>query len=318
MFDFSADRLQQYSRAVSHQRLRWPTLDTKGIEVFLRRDDLASTHYSGNKFYKLFFNLNAVYMANNPAVVSFGGAYSNHIHALAAMGQHYDFSTVGIIRGHSPKVLSPTLVDAQKMGMRLLFLSKNLYKNKNIDTFIPLLDETYGDYYVLPEGGENEQGVLGCRYIGQAIEHAFTGDFTVCCAVGTGTTMAGIISGLSSHHPCLGFSALKGEDTLSPKVRQWLASMNCDHQRWQIMTQFHHGGYAKTTPELLSFMATIEQDNNLLLEPVYSAKMLWGVEQLALEGYWPRGTRLVLVHGGGVQGRRGFSLPTTLPIKISV
>lgn len=314
---FSSQKLSQYAQSVAYQRLVWPLLDQKKITVYLRRDDLASDRYPGNKFYKLFYNLQALLSGGVSAerahtVVSFGGAYSNHIHALAQMGQAYHLATVGIIRGHRPQTLSPTLQDAESCGMRLLFLDRQHYKNKDLSPLVADLAE-YGDYYLLPEGGENLEGVKGCRAIGEAIAQSFAGDYTVCTAVGTGTTLAGIIAGLPENQSCLGFSVLKGEDQLSPKVEYWLNQLDLNpqgqkRQAWRIVTGHHHGGYAKTSPELLQFMATLEADNQLLLEPVYSAKMLWGIEQLALADYWPEGSTIVAVHGGGLQGRRGFSL----------
>lgn len=311
LFDFSSRSLADYADRVNHQRLCWPALDDKGLAVYLRRDDIASEHYPGNKFYKLFYNIRSILEAGHKTVVSFGGAYSNHIHALAAMGEQYGLSTVGIIRGYppkSPEKLSPTLQDAQACGMRLLFLNKQDYQCKNISTFEALLNTEYGHYYLLPEGGENLLGVKGCQAIGQSISEHFTGDYTVCCAVGTGTTLSGIISGLPENMPVIGFSALKGEDSLSSTVSQWLDKVDCQHVNWQVINDYHHGGYAKVNPQLLQFMAELEEANGLQLEPVYNAKMLWGIEQLALQGYWPAGSRIVVVHGGGVQGRRGFGL----------
>ncbi len=314
MIDFSPKKLTEYARQVKHQRLCWPELDRRNIQAFLRRDDLASSHYPGNKFYKLFYNLAEVINLGHRQVVTFGGAYSNHIHALAIMGKQYNIATVGIIRGHKPEYLSPTLKDAQANGMQLIFLEKQRYKVKELSTIENQWSKKVGDYYLLPEGGDNEKGILGCEAIGHAITEHFVLEThpndVVCCAVGTGTTMTGIINALPNHTPCLGFSALKGEDTLSANINVQLKKRSCHNQHWQVISDYHHGGYAKVTPELLNFMRQLEVDNNLLLEPVYSAKMLWGIEDLAKQGFWPSGTRLIIVHGGGVQGRRGFGLST--------
>jgi 1-aminocyclopropane-1-carboxylate deaminase len=338
----NSSTLIQHAYGVVHQQLHWKTFDNKKLSVYLRRDDLASEHYPGNKWYKLFYNLQAILAAGHKTVVSFGGAYSNHIHALAAMGQQYGLNTVGIIRGYKPKTLSSTLHDAESCGMRLLFLEHSAYRNKDISQFSDLLAAEYGGavgnvthgeigeseesgesgeggeggeggdgagYYCLPEGGDNPLGIKGCQAIGQAIQQHFSGDYTVCCAAGTGTTLAGIISAMPEHIECLGFSALKGEDTLSAHITQRLEEVECYHQQWRIINDYHHGGYAKTTPELLQFMVEMEAANNVLLEPVYSAKMLWGIDQLAQADYWPQGSTVVAVHGGGIQGRRGFDLP---------
>ena len=302
--------LSHYAQKVPYQRLVWPAIAHKKLRVYLRRDDAASAHYPGNKFYKLFYNLQAIIAEGHDTILTFGGAYSNHIHALAAMGRAYSLSTIGVIRGHRPKVLSPTLQDAEACGMRLLFLDKKHYQIKDISPLLALLTKEYGDYYVLPEGGENLAGVKGCQAIGESIAQHFLvyDNYTVCTAVGTGTTMAGIIAGLPSNKSCLGFSALKGEDHLSSSIADWLSKLQVKHDQWQLITNCHHGGYAKATPELLHFMASLEKDNNILLEPVYSAKMLWGIEQLALQDYWPAGSIIIAVHGGGLQGRRGFNL----------
>ena len=311
LLDFSPQQLSHYAQQVSYQRLVWPTLDDKGLSVYLRRDDAASVHYPGNKFYKLFYNLQAMIAQGHDTVLSFGGAYSNHIHALAAMGREYKLSTIGIIRGQRPQQLSPTLRDAQACGMRLLFLDRQHYKTKDLRPLLPILNEEYGDYYCLPEGGENLAGVKGCQAIGESIAQHFHqhDSYTVCTAVGTGTTMSGIVAGLPSNKAgCLGFSALKGEDRLSINIQGWLSALGVNHSRWQVITGYHHGGYAKTTPELLQFMAALETDNHIVLEPVYSAKMLWGIEQLALQDYWPKGSTIIAIHGGGLQGRRGFDL----------
>ncbi len=309
--NFSTDALAEYANKVSFQRLIWPALDKKKLAVYLRRDDLASQHYSGNKFYKLYYNLQAALSSQKKAIVSFGGAYSNHIHSLAALGHDYGLSTVGIIRGYEPKQLSPTLVDAKNWGMDLQFLDHARYREKNIEHLQEQLLERYGSYFLIPEGGENHEGVLGCKAIGEAIKTAFDGDYTVCCAVGTGTTFAGIAAALPDNRLCLGFNVLKGEDTTSATVEQWLAVLNASHKRWQMINGFHHGGYAKLSPSLKAFMLQLEKDNAhhknaLSLEPVYTAKMLWGIEQLAHQDYWPPGSQIIAVHGGGIQGRRGF------------
>lgn len=319
-FSHSAELLD-YAQGVTHQRLIWPIFEQKKLTVYLRRDDLASTHYPGNKWYKLFYNLQALVASGQKTVVSFGGAYSNHIHALAAMGKAYGLNIVGIIRGYKPSTLSPTLQDAQAWGMRLLFLGHSAYRDKDISQYQAQLIADYGDYYCIPEGGENMLGVNGCQAIAAGINHHFTGKYTVCSAIGTGTTFAGIVSAVPEQVSCIGFSVLKGDDTLTQQVKGWLDRLASQQikpgqlkprqskpAQWHINNDYHHGGYAKTSPELLSFMAAMEKANKLLLEPVYSAKMLWGIDQLAQQNYWPEGSIIIAVHGGGIQGRRGFGL----------
>ena len=180
-----SDELSRYATGVHHQRLVWPTFTQKRLSVYLRRDDVASEHYPGNKWYKLFYNLQAVIQSGQKTVLSFGGAYSNHIHALAAMGKQYRLNTVGIIRGYPPKVLSPTLQDAREWGMELLFLNHDAYRKKDLSQFSEQLKQQYGDYYCLPEGGDNLLGAKGCQAIADGISQHFSGEYTVCCALGT-------------------------------------------------------------------------------------------------------------------------------------
>lgn len=304
--DFTEDYLYTYALGAQYHPISIPAINHRKLKLFLRRDDLLSSHYPGNKFYKLFFNIQSALNQGCEALVSFGGAYSNHIHALAAVGKQYQIATVGMIRGHRPKVLSPTLKDAQALGMRLLFLDKTHYRDKDISPWLNTLKQDYGSLFIIPEGGANIEGVKGCRVLGKAISSLKPS--TVCCAVGTGTTLAGIIAGLDYGIECLGFSVLKGDDSLTHDVASWLGQLSCDHSNWRIVNDYHHGGYAKVPTELMAFMQEIEVANDVLLEPVYIAKVLWGVRELALQNYWPEGSRIDIVHGGGLQGRRGFNL----------
>lgn len=302
--------LAEYASQVTYQRLQWPALSQRDVHVYLRRDDLASEFYPGNKFYKLYYHLQQFYQQRKTALVSFGGAFSNHIHALAALGKHCNIPVVGIIRGPEPKNLSPTLQDAVDWGMQLVFVSREDYRAKRIDYLDSSLRERVGDYYLIPEGGESIEGVRGCQVLGQAIaddcERFEWKQPIVCCAAGTGTTLAGIAAGLPQSIPCIGFSVLKGKDTITPMIRAYLDRLGCRHDQWQFINDYHCGGYAKAPAFLLEFMQALEGQNQLLLEPVYSAKMLWGIQQMADNGCFASGTQIIAIHGGGVQGRRGF------------
>jgi 1-aminocyclopropane-1-carboxylate deaminase len=309
------------ANAVSLQRLIWPALEALSINVYLRRDDEISSLYSGNKFYKLYYNLKHAVALDAQAIVSFGGNYSNHLYALAAMGQELGLQTVGVVRGYEAAALSPTLKDARSLGMRLFFLGKKDYRSKDISHILPLLNKQYKSLYLIPEGGENLAGVRGCLAMGRAIETQMSkrladAEYTVCCAVATGSTFAGLIAASPRHAKCLGISVLKGEDTLVAKVQYWLSLLGVQSsQRWHICNRYHHGGYAKVSPPLIAFMRDLETLNNIQLEPVYMAKLLWGIKELATNNYWsgsasiPRKeTNLVVIHSGGLQGRRGFNL----------
>ena len=313
MINFSPQLLRDYAHQVEYQTLSWPEMDKHELTVYLRRDDLASTIYPGNKFYKLFYYLQDFHYQcqqkklkpQKIPLVSFGGAFSNHIHALAALGHHYKLPTIGIIRGHRPKELSPTLKDAQSWGMHLLFLNKKEYKKNNISQIEPMLHELYEDHYLIPEGGDGKLGALGCQALGEAIANHFDGEYTVCCPLGTGTSFSGIVSGLPKDVQCLGVNVLKGHPNFAQQIAVRLDGV---YRSWKIIEGYHHGGYAKVTSELLHFMKQLETANHLLLEPVYTGKMLWAIEQLARQHFWPKGSRIVAIHTGGVQGRRGFNL----------
>ncbi len=245
--------------------------------------------------------------------MSFGGVYSNHLYALAAAGSQLGLQTTGIVRGYDSVPLTPTLIDAQNWGMKLHFLGKKDYRRKDITGVLPILKKYSGNYYLLPEGGENLAGVRGCMSLAVAVDVAVAeilGDtgYILCSAAGTGSTLAGLIAGASERCRCVGISVLKGEDQLTPKINHWLSLLGKTNKQWRLFTDFHHGGYGKTSPELMAFIAEFEQNNQLLLEPVYTAKMLWAIEQLAKIDYWPENSKIVAIHSGGLQGRRGFGL----------
>jgi 1-aminocyclopropane-1-carboxylate deaminase len=309
----SADELLDVAGRVPVQRVGLKTLTDAGIELVVRRDDLIDPELSGNKFYKLFFNLRNAREQGFTRLLSFGGAYSNHLYALAAAGHRYGFSTVGVVRGERPAQLSPTLWDAEAWGMQLVFISRTDYRDKSEPELLAELQSRYGEFYLIPEGGANLAGARGMQLLGQALEQQLKGDYTaVCMACGTGTSVAGLAAGIDSTKLAVGFSVLKGEGGLGDAVATTYHQL-CVPQataNWRLITGFHAGGYGKKHPEYLSqFWQSFEQDSGIPLDPVYTVKMFWGINFLAQQGYWPRGSRIVAIHSGGLQGRRGFVCP---------
>lgn len=313
----SEDEFLHRSFAVALQPLPWSLAKSSGIEVMVRRDDLIDNACSGNKFYKLFYNLQAAKAAGYGRLLSFGGAYSNHIYALAAAGAEYGFETVGIIRGERPATLSETLMDAERMGMRLHFVSRDVYRAANRDgddrlALRELLGRTYDDFYLIPEGGANAEGVRGSAVMGRAIAQQLMGmperSTQVCLAAGTGNTLAGVASGLAgTNSNVIGFSVLKGDGDLGRRVLRQQAAIGRQTENWRLVIGYHGGGYARKLPPMLhEFGRAFEASTGLKLDPVYTLKMLWGVARLIQQGYWQPGSRLVLIHTGGMQGRRGF------------
>ncbi|PUA30810.1 MAG: hypothetical protein B0W54_02660 [Cellvibrio sp. 79] len=302
------------------------TLAKYGVELLVRRDDLIDAGLSGNKAYKLFYNLRAARDAGHSRLLSFGGAYSNHLHALAMAGVRYGFSTLGVIRGERPQHLSPTLKDAEQAGMQLIFISREEYQHKAFTRLLEEWNSQFGDFYLIPEGGAGLLGARGMTLTGRALEAQLKGDYTaVCVACGTGTSLAGLAVGLTAagrnDKPALGFSVLKGDGDLGTGIaetyRQLCAKNNeLGDDRWQnaanwrLISGFHAGGYGKKHPShLFDFWRTFEQETGIPLDPMYTLKMMWGIHCLARQGYWSRGARIVAIHSGGLQGRRGFVCP---------
>lgn len=309
----SSEELEKVAAKVPLQPVQNKVLAAAGIELLVRRDDLIDPQLSGNKFYKLFFNLCDARAQGFTRLLSFGGAYSNHLYALAVAGKRYGFSTLGVIRGERPAQLSPTLIDVEAYGMQLIFVSRADYRDKSEPEMIAQLQIKYGDFYLIPEGGANLAGARGMQVLGQALEQQLKGDYTaVCIASGTGTSLAGLAAGIDSTKPAVGFSVLKGGGNLGDSVAatyNQLRAHDCA-ANWRLVSGFHSGGYGKKIPEYLSqFWQEFERDTGILLDPVYTVKMLWGLVSLAQQGYWPRGSRVVAIHSGGLQGRRGFICP---------
>ena len=305
----NGDLLAQLAARVPLQSLAWPELESLGLKLYCHRNDLISNTYSGNKFYKLYYNLAQAIEEGKTHLLSFGGAYSNHLHALAAIGAELGVNTIGVIRGHKPKTLSPTLLDAKNWGMALYFVDKNTYRAKTIETLPDAIAELVDNQciHIVPEGGSNLQGAMGCVHLARAIAMRFVdAPYSLCSATATGTTLAGLTAGSPEYCHNIGISVLKGENTLSQQVEGILQNFPDVSSTFSIETAYHCGGYAKVNDELFDFIQRFETYNSIPLDPVYTAKMLLAVEKLAKTGYWPAGSRIVTVHTGGLQGRRGF------------
>ena len=316
----SEDELHQRALAVPLQEIAWPAFNRQQLTLLVRRDDLIDPNQSGNKFYKLFYNLKAAKHAGFKQILSFGGAYSNHIYALAAAGRDAGLKTIGVIRGERSAQLSPTLRDAETCGMTLHFISRSDYRRKDELQFgqdlRDQLQQLFGDFYYVPEGGANELGTRGVAAIGWALEQQLRGNYDcVCVPCGTGSTLAGVAAGLPAAKLALGISVLKGDGELGAAIsrsyRSCAAMLAAERlaiaEPWRLVSGYHGGGYGrKLPPELADFWHAFERDTGLLLDPVYTVKMFWAMAQLAEQGYWPKGQRIVAIHTGGLQGRRGF------------
>ena len=278
------------------QRLADDRLEAAGVEVWLKRDDLIHPDVPGNKWRKLKNNLTEATARGDPTLLTFGGAYSNHIRAVAAAGQFYGLSTVGIIRGEEHLPLNASLAFAVRQGMRLSYLSREAYRRKTEAAVLDGLRREFGSFYLLPEGGSNELAVRGCAEIPAEIEVDFD---VICCACGTGGTLAGIAAGLRPGQRAVGFSALKGGGFLEREVAGLqVRAFGSRRGDWRIDTGYHFGGYARKTAELDAFMTDFCDRHGVALDWVYVAKMMYGIYSLARAGVLEPGSRVVAVITG--------------------
>lgn len=273
----------------------------KGLRVYIKREDQIHPTVSGNKWRKLKYNLHEAKTQGHDTLLTFGGAYSNHIYATAAAAHEAGFKSIGIIRGEElvDKPLNKTLSFATEQGMQLVFVDREAYRQKSESNFIKTLEEEYGKFYLLPEGGTNNLAIKGCEEILCDNDKQYD---IVCCAVGTGGTISGIIAASLRDQHVLGFSALKG-DFLKSEVQILLENYSAKKfKNWSINTDYHFGGYAKTNHELLDFITDFEQRHHVPLDQVYTGKMMFGIYDLISKNHFRSGAKILLIHTGGLQG----------------
>lgn len=281
-----------------------PVLHAAGVSLWLQREDLIDPLLSGNKWYKLKYNLQQARREEHDTLLTFGGAYSNHVYATAAAGKVYGFRTIGLIRGEATEPLNYTLQKARNMGMQLHYLDRQSYRRRQEEALGAGLHQQFGRYYLLPEGGTNLLAVQGCREIGR-----YAGEFDyVCAAAGTGGTLAGLALAMKGKGQLLGFSALKnGQFLLEDVQRLTQAYTQATFANITLVDAYHFGGYAKFKPPLIDFINHFGQQHQMMLDPVYTGKMLYGIYELANKGYFPSGSRVLAIHSGGIQGVYGYN-----------
>lgn len=277
-------------------------LNSSNVSVFIKREDLIHPIVSGNKFRKLKYNLLQAKAENQDTLLTFGGAFSNNIAAVAFAGKEQGFKTIGIIRGEelaSKIAENPTLKFAQECGMQFEFISREEYRHKAEAFFLENLKNKFGAFYLVPEGGTNALAIKGCEEILTESDSQF--DF-VCCAIGTGGTISGIINSILPHQKVLGFPALKG-DFLKEEICIFARNEN-----WELITDYHFGGYGKVNPELIAFINHFYKENKIPLDPIYTGKMVFGIFDLIEKNYFPKNSKILLIHTGGIQGIQGMNL----------
>lgn len=285
-----------------NQILQLPLLDKAGVQLAVKREDLLHPVISGNKFRKLKYNLEEARKNGHDALLTFGGAFSNHVLAVACAGKENGFRTIGIIRGEELEgkwESNPTLQAARAYGMEFSFVNREDYRNRYDPKWQADLASAYGGAYVIPEGGSNMLGVKGCREILQKGDGSFD---IIACAVGTGATLAGLAESCLPHQQIFGVAALKGE-FLEGDIRNFTSREN-----WTLETAYHFGGYAKSPERLIDFVNAFKKNTGIQLDPIYTGKLFFGIFDWISKGKFPKGSAILVIHTGGLQGIRGFNL----------
>lgn len=299
------------SNPVPNQLLTHPILVEKGIDLAIKRLDLIHQTVSGNKFFKLKYNLEQAKAEGKHTILTFGGAFSNHIYATAEAAKAENFESIGVIRGERTESLNATLAHAERLGMQLHFIDRSSYRNKTEPKFLASLKEKFGDFYLIPEGGTNEMAIRGTQEILGTDDQSFS---HICSSIGTGGTFAGLFASLSGHQKLFGFSSLKGEF-----ICQEITDLIRHHQLtseggYEIFTHYHFGGYAKYKEELIEFIWWFYESFGIILDPIYTGKMAFGIWDLIQKDYFPAGSKILMIHSGGLQGNVGFTERTGIKL----
>ncbi|PKH50631.1 1-aminocyclopropane-1-carboxylate deaminase [Tenacibaculum sp. Bg11-29] len=289
-----------------NEQIFLPILEEKKVALFVKREDEIHPFVSGNKFRKLKYNIAKAKSLQKKTLLTFGGAFSNHIVATAVAGSLSGFKTIGIIRGDElgkdvAKTLASnaTLREANKSGMQFKFVSREKYRNKTSEYFINELKEEFGDFYLVPEGGTNDLAIKGCEEI--LIEEDNKFDY-ICCAIGTGGTISGLINSAKTHQNIIGFPALKG-DFLTKEIQQLATKKD----NWCLDTTYHFGGYGKYNTDLIRFINELKEQTGLSVDPIYTGKMMFGILDKIARNEFPENSKVLVIHTGGLQGIAGVN-----------
>jgi 1-aminocyclopropane-1-carboxylate deaminase/D-cysteine desulfhydrase-like pyridoxal-dependent ACC family enzyme len=286
------------------QHLRDEVTEKYGVSLAIKREDLIHPEMMGNKLRKLKYNIIQARHDNAPTLLSFGGAYSNHILALSAAGRIFNMPTIGIIRGDElqKSKLNPVLEKAQNNGMQLSFITRADYRKKTEPAFLQNMHDEFGEFTLIPEGGTNALAVKGAAEILDDLDEGYD---LITCACGTGGTLAGIIKGVYQNElgnvTVAGFSVLKGGGFISDEIKKLLPVEIYRHVQWDINTDYHFAGYAKTSDALIEFIKWFQDRHSIDLDYIYTGKMMYGLYSLIKSGSIATGSRVLAIHTGGTQ-----------------
>ena len=282
---------------IETEEISIPLFEEKEVRIFIKRIDKLHPFVSGNKWFKLKYNLIEARKQGYETLLTYGGAYSNHIAATAFAAKDNGFKSIGIIRGERYLPLNPTLKFAEDNGMVLQYVNRNDYREKKTD-FLEQFKLNFGDFYLIPEGGSNELAIEGTSEI---LDVNDTHDF-VCCPVGTGGTIAGIINASTDNQTVVGFPAIKGFDVLKNDILGCVKSSN-----YKFINNYVGNGYAKVNEVLVKFINEFNIIHDIPLDAIYTGKMMMGIFDLVVNDYFPRGSSILAIHTGGLQGNKGMT-----------
>ena len=289
-----------------NQQIFLPFLEEKKVELYIKREDKIHPFVSGNKFRKLKYNILEAKKQQQETLLTFGGAFSNHILATAVAGNLAGLKTIGVIRGEEladdlQKTFdtNSTLKQAHENGMEFHFVSRADYREKATTAFIDLLKDAFGDFYLIPEGGTNDLAIKGCEEILSEDDAKFD---AICVAVGTGGTISGLINAAKIHQKVIGYPALKGDF-----LQQEIERLTTKRENWSLLNEYHFGGYAKYNETLISFINQFYKATNIPLDPIYTGKMLFGIADVIKKNYFSENSKILIIHTGGLQGIEGVN-----------
>ncbi len=298
--------MSEVANKVVNQQVISKELEEFEISLFMKREDQIHPFISGNKYRKLKYNVLKADEQNKQTLLTFGGAYSNHISAVAFAGKEFGFKTIGIIRGDElSKDLDLTLGQnitlrlAYDHGMKFKFVSRSDYRFKHTPEFIEELKNEFDDFYLVPEGGTNDLAVKGCEEILKDDDDIFD---VICCAIGTGGTISGIINSANKDQKVLGFPALK-ENFLHKEIEKY----TIDCKNLSLIRDYHFGGFGKVSTELITFINNFKKETGIPLDPIYTGKMMFGIVDMVKKGTFKKGTKILAIHTGGLQGIDGMN-----------
>lgn len=298
---------------IVNQTLDHPLLEEKGVELAIKRLDLIHPLISGNKFFKLKYNLEEAVNKGYKSILTFGGAYSNHIQASAAATKLFGLNSIGLIRGEETLPLNPTLDFAQSQGMKIEYVNRADYRRKNETEFLDELKKKYPNCFIIPEGGTNSLAIQGTAEI---LEEGDKDYSDIILSIGTGGTFTGILKSLQPNQKALGISSLKGS-FINKEISELLEKNQIlTNGEWEINTAYHFGGYAKYNQVLIDFIWEFYESFGIVLDPIYTGKMMFGIWDLIKKDQFLKGSKVLAIHTGGLQGNFGFYERTNIKLPL--